>query len=210
MKVEIFKKLPIMAIIRGIETSHLSPLIETVMESGLKTIEITMNTQAAPELIRRARKISNGKLTIGAGTVIQREDLSAALEAGAQFVVMPVCFPEIVTACAQRKIPVFPGALTPKEIYEAWKAGATMVKIFPANRFGPPYFREIKGPFNGIDLLACGGVNPENLADYFKCGASAVTFGSSIFRKEWIESGKWDLIGEKIKAFVKAYEELKT
>jgi 2-dehydro-3-deoxyphosphogluconate aldolase/(4S)-4-hydroxy-2-oxoglutarate aldolase len=101
-------------------------------------------------------------------------------------------------------IPVFPGALTPQEIYRARQAGAAMVKVFPAGYFGPKYFKEIKGPFADIPLLACGGVTPENVSDYFRHGADAAAFGASVFRKEWIERKDFGMIGEVIRRFVSA------
>jgi 2-dehydro-3-deoxyphosphogluconate aldolase/(4S)-4-hydroxy-2-oxoglutarate aldolase len=110
----------------------------------------------------------------------------------------------VIEYCTQRKVPVFPGALVPQDIYEAWQAGASMVKVFPAGCFGPDYFKEIKGPFPRIELLACGGVTPENMKDYFRNGASAVAVGSSVFRKEWLAAKKFNLIRNKIQTFLKA------
>lgn len=92
--------------------------------------------------------------------------------------------------------------MTPQEIFEAWEAGATMVKVFPSKFFGPSYFKEIKGPLNQIELLACGGVNAENVGEFFRCGASAVAFGGSIFKKEWLTQKRFDLIEEEIKGLI--------
>jgi 2-dehydro-3-deoxyphosphogluconate aldolase/(4S)-4-hydroxy-2-oxoglutarate aldolase len=179
MDAAVFKKQPILGILRGADRDIIEPLVETVISAGLKTLEITMNTAGAAELIRKAKQVSRGRLTLGAGTVLTLQDLKIALKSGATFIVMPVLVNDVVKYCVKNKIPVFPGALSPQEIYYAWEAGATMVKVFPAKFFGPEYFREIRGPFNQIGLLACGGVTPENMKDYFACGASAVTFGAS-------------------------------
>lgn len=111
--------------------------------------------------------------------------------------------------CLKNKIPVFPGALTPQEIYNAWCSGATMVKVFPAKFFGPDYFKEIKGPFNNIELLACAGVTPENLPAYFLNGADAVAFGASVFRKEWLADKDFKNIGESIKKYLAAFRNIK-
>ena len=102
--------------------------------------------------------------------------------------------------------PVFPGAFTPQEVYQAHNAGATMVKVFPAKLFGPEYLRELKGPFNDIELLACSGVTPDNLKDYFANGASAVSFGASVFRKDWLAKGDFQAIAHAVKKFVDAWE----
>ena len=192
MDLKRFRKKPLMGILRGVTSAELVPLFETIISSGLRAVEITMNTEGAAGLIKNAVKHYGKQLMIGAGTVLTLKDLKSALLAGATFIVSPVVVPPVIEYCAKRKIPVFPGALVPRDIYEAWQAGATMVKVFPSGCFGPDYFKEIKGPFPQIELLACGGVTPKNMKDYFKNGASAVAVGSSVFRKEWISSGKTD------------------
>lgn len=202
MKISEFKKLPILGILRGIDFDVLEPLITTIESSGLKTIEITMNTKGAPQLIRKAVAFSKKRLTIGAGTVLDMKDLKSALDAGATFIVMPVLVRDVLEYCVKNKIPVFPGALTPQEIYAAWRAGATMVKVFPSNFFGPGYFKEIKGPFNDVELLACGGVTPENMKSYFSSGASAVSFGASVFKPDWLAKKDFHAIGESIKPYI--------
>ena len=202
MNIAKFKKLPILGIVRGIEADAVEPLVEIVISSGLETIEIAMNTKGAEGLIRKAAKAARGRLAIGAGTVTDTKLLGSALDAGATFIVMPVLIEGVVKRCVKDKIPVFPGALTPKEIFEAWNAGATMVKVFPSQFFGTGYFREIKGPFDKIELLACGGVTPENMKEYFSSGASAVAFGASVFRKEWLASGDFESVGKRIREYV--------
>jgi 2-dehydro-3-deoxyphosphogluconate aldolase / (4S)-4-hydroxy-2-oxoglutarate aldolase len=199
-----FRARPLLGILRGIKPSELAPLFETIVSSGLRAVEITMNTEGATGLIKNAVKRYGKKLMIGAGTVLTRKDLKDALRAGATFIVSPVVVPPVIEYCAKHKIPVFPGALVPQDIYEAWQAGATMVKVFPAGCFGPDYFKEIKGPFPQIELLACGGVTPKNMKDYFKNGASAIAVGSSVFRKEWLAAKKFHLIRNKIQTYLKA------
>ncbi len=205
MNVAEFKKKPILGILRGAENSVIEPLIETIIEAGLKTLEITMNTKGAVELIRKAKKVSRKRLTIGAGTVLTLQDLKSALKSGASFIVMPVLIKDVIKYCLKNKVPVFPGALTPSEIYQAWESGATMVKVFPAKFFGPEYFREIKRPFEKIELLACGGVTPKNIKDYFSAGASAVSFGASVFRKDWLVARDFKTIGQAVKRFIDAW-----
>jgi 2-dehydro-3-deoxyphosphogluconate aldolase / (4S)-4-hydroxy-2-oxoglutarate aldolase len=206
MDIAVFKQKPVLGILRGISADLIEPLIETVVGVGLESLEITMNTPQAAELIRKAKKIASKRLVLGAGTVLTEADLKSALDSGASFIVLPVLIREVVEYCAKNDIPVFPGALTPDEIYQAHLAGATMVKVFPAKFFGPEYFREIKGPFQNIELLACGGVTADNLVDYFSCGASAVTFGASIFKKEWLAAKDFKAIGQAVKNFIAAWE----
>jgi 2-dehydro-3-deoxyphosphogluconate aldolase/(4S)-4-hydroxy-2-oxoglutarate aldolase len=206
MDIARFKKLPIVGIMRGIKDEAVEPLVETCVSSGLETIEITMNTEGAKDLIIKAVRLAKKRLMIGAGTVIDMDTLKLALDSGATFIVMPVFAEDVVGHCAKNKIPVFPGALTPQEIYKAWNSGATMVKVFPSGVFGPAYFREIKGPFNDIELLACGGVSPDNIGDYFASGANAVAFGASVFRRDWLASKDFNSIGDRIKGYVDSYK----
>ncbi|MBI4845740.1 MAG: bifunctional 4-hydroxy-2-oxoglutarate aldolase/2-dehydro-3-deoxy-phosphogluconate aldolase [Candidatus Omnitrophica bacterium] len=204
MDIQRFKKLPIMGIIRGIGASSIEPLTEAIIASGLETIEITMNTPEAVDLIKKAVSVSSGRLMIGAGTVLTMKDLRSALKAGAGFIVMPVLIPEVTAYCLKKRIPVFPGALTPQEIFNAWKAGATMVKVFPSGFLGPKYFKEIKGPFADIELMAVGGVRPDNVQEFFKYGASAVAVGASIFDLELIRQGKFERIKNELILLVNA------
>ena len=215
MDVERFKELPLMAILRGGNVDIIDALLETVTAAGVNTLEIAMNTPNAAAMIERAvvssaQSNQPQKLMIGAGTVTTDERLGAALAAGASFVVMPNLIEHIVERAVAARIPVFPGALTPQEVFRASKAGATMVKLFPAKTFGPGYIRELKGPFDEIELLACGGVNQDNLATFFDAGASAVAFGGSVFSESRLLAGHFDEIGADIEGLVRAYDAFKS
>jgi len=209
MNINEFRKLPVMGILRGIDASMISPLCEAIISSGLKTVEITMNTCGAPDLIRQMKDAAGGRLMIGAGTVLSMDDLHSALEAGATFIVMPTLVHDVTRYCCKNNIPVFPGALTPQEIYDAWCAGATMVKVFPVKFFGPSYLGEVKGPFQDIELLACGGVSDKNIKTCFSVGASAISFGGSIFKREWLEKGEFDKIRQAIVKLIYAFQNVR-
>ena len=204
MDVAKFRELPLLGIVRGARPEEIEPLVQTAASAGLRAIEIAINSRGAPELIARAARAAGPGLAVGAGTVLTRDALRSALDAGATFIVTPTLIPDVVGWCRSNRVPVFPGALTPTEIWQAWNAGATLVKLFPASLFGPAYCTEIKGPFPQVDLLACGGVTPENAKAFLEAGASAVAFGASVFKKDWLESGRYDRIGEQIRALVLA------
>jgi 2-dehydro-3-deoxyphosphogluconate aldolase/(4S)-4-hydroxy-2-oxoglutarate aldolase len=204
MDIEKFRKKPVLGILRGIESDCLEPLTEAVISSGLEAIEITMNTEGSGGLISKMARCAKGRIAVGAGTVLDKDSLREALDAGATFIVMPVLIEDVIKYCVKNKIPVFPGALTPQEIYNAWNAGATMVKVFPSGFFGPAYFKEIKGPFNDIELLACGGVTSENMKDYFASGASAIAFGAGVFKKELLAKRDFAGIGASVKRYMDA------
>jgi len=199
-----------MGILRGGAPDIVPDLVETSVSAGLETLEIAMNTPNAARMIERAREAAGDRMKIGAGTVITVERLTSALSAGATFIVLPNVVPEVVGRCRDDGIPVFPGALTPQEIYAAWSAGATMVKVFPAKFFGPEYFREIKGPFEDVELLACGGVSPDNVASFIASGASAVAFGGSVFKPAWLAARELEKVGQGIRALIDAYRAIRS
>ena len=202
MDLQRFRQLPLLGILRARQEVAIEPLVEAIVSSGLETIEIAMNSMNAADLVRRSVAAADGRLMVGAGTVLTMDALKESLDAGASFVVMPALIEDVVEYCARNVIPVFPGAFTPRELYNAWNAGATMVKVFPSAMFGPAYIKELKAPFDKIELLACGGITPENIGSYFASGASAVAFGASVFRGEWIEKNEFDKISSAIKALV--------
>lgn len=203
------KELPVIGILRGIKEEQVEPVVEIINRSGLKCAEITMNTDGAGILMKKMIGLADNNLIIGAGTVVNTHDLNVALNAGAQFIVMPSIVEEVIEYCVSNKIPVFPGALTPTEIFRAWNMGAAMVKVFPAGVFGPKYFRDIKAPFGNIDLMATGGVSADNIAEFFEMGASGVAFGASIFKKEWLENKEYNKIEKGIKSIIKGYTDWK-
>jgi len=199
-----FERKPLMGILRGIEPEELAPVLQAAEAGGLETLEITMNTPGAADLIARARALAPAEVAIGAGTVLGTDALHTALEAGAGFIVSPVCEPEVVRECVDRAVPVFPGAFTPQEVHTAWCAGASAVKVFPAGFLGPEYLRALKGPFDGVRLLACGGVSADSLGAYAECGADAFAFGESVFKRAWIEAGDHARIESAVRALVEA------
>jgi 2-dehydro-3-deoxyphosphogluconate aldolase/(4S)-4-hydroxy-2-oxoglutarate aldolase len=204
-----FEKVPLLGILRGIRDVMVDPIVELSVSAGLRAIEITMNTEDAPMLIEKMVRAAGGRISVGAGTVLSTTDLRTALDAGATFIVLPTMIDEIVAACVEQEVPVFPGALTPSEIFQAWEAGATMVKVFPSNVFGPKYFREVKAPLQKIKLLACGGVNVETLPDFFNCGATAAAFGGSVFQMDLLEAKEYHRVGASLRTLVNCYLEWK-
>jgi len=191
-----------MGIVRGVAIDKVEPLIECVISAGLKTMEITMNTPEAVSIIKKAVEVSSGRVDVGAGTVLSVRDMRTALDAGASFIVMPVYIKDIVGLCVKEGTPVFPGALTPQEVFTAWEAGPSMVKVFPASVLGPRYLKELKGPFDKMKLMAVGGVRPDNVEEYFSNGADAAAFGGSVFSKELLANDDFDTIRENVSLLV--------
>lgn len=189
---ELFNALPIVGIMRNFPPTQLQSVVEAYQSAGLSTLEITMNSERAIDTIRGLRERWGGKMNIGAGTVLSQKDLEAALDAGAQFIVTPVVNKAVIKACAEKGVPVFPGAMTPTEIYQAWMWGATAVKVFPARTLGPGYIKDVLEPLNKLKLLPTGGVSPENFLDFMKAGAHGVGMATALFPKEIIEREDWE------------------
>lgn len=189
---ELFNKAPLVGIIRNVSPDDLKRILPIYREAGLTTVEITMNTPGATDMIRYALENEHYGLNIGAGTVCTKEDLDLALEAGAQFIVTPVISKKVIKSCVKKGIPVFPGAFTPTEIYNAWSLGASMVKIYPATSLGPEYIKDLKAPMNQLKLLPTGGVGLENMAAFLKAGANGLGIGGQLFDKDLIKNKNWD------------------
>jgi len=191
----------IIGIIRGAKRDNIEAVIEAGYSAGIQQIEITLNTPEAIDLIR----IATRKWEIGAGTVLTQHEAKSAIDAGAKFIVSPIADPQTIKYCKTYNIPVYPAGLTSNEVYQAWKLGATMVKVFPVKSLGgPEYIKELKGPFDDIKLLACGGVSPENIKDYYAAGASAVAVGNSVFNKKLMDEGNFTEINRRAKELVTA------
>jgi 2-dehydro-3-deoxyphosphogluconate aldolase/(4S)-4-hydroxy-2-oxoglutarate aldolase len=204
---ELFGRLPVVGILRGFDRSRLEPLVRASLAGGLCNIEITMNSPAACDLLRFTRELVGTKMNVGAGTVCSIDDLNQALDAGAGFIVTPVVVPEVIERCVAKQIPVFPGALTPTEIHQAWNLGATMVKVFPANHFGPDYIKAVKAPLQDIRLMPTGGVSIETLPAYKQAGADAFGVGSPLFDARRVANEDWDWVRDQAQGFVEAYRD---
>ena len=178
----------LIGILRGLEFDELSMLDGACRDAGIKFVEITMNTANAAEKIAALVRLSAGAYQVGAGTVLSREQFRQAVNAGASFVVSPVLVPEVAQVAVAENIPFLPGALTPQDVYNCHTSGATVVKVFPIQCFGPGYIRELRGPFDDIPLLACGGIRPDNIVSYLESGADGVAIGSGTFKREWLRN----------------------
>jgi 2-dehydro-3-deoxyphosphogluconate aldolase/(4S)-4-hydroxy-2-oxoglutarate aldolase len=176
------------------------------MAGGLVNIEVTMNSEGAVDLIKLAKSIMGAKGNVGAGTVTTLAALDQALGAGASFIVTPAVVPDVIQTCVQRKVPVMPGAMTPTEILSAWRLGATMVKVFPADQLGPGHLKAMKAPFPEIPLMPTGGVTVETLAAFNKSGADAVGVGGPLFDAKQVAAGNWDWFRLQAARFAEAWK----
>ena len=184
---DLFNKMPVVGIIRGLSVDEIDFVLPIYKEAGFTTIEITLNTPEALSVISSLANQYNGELNVGAGTVCTLDDLAAALDAGANFIVTPIFKSEVVKKCASMEVPIFPGAFSPTEIYEAWELGASMVKLYPASVVGPAYVSAVLAPLNKVKLMPTGGIHLSNMLAFMKAGATSLGIGSELFDKKIIQ-----------------------
>ena len=211
---EYIKERKIVAIVRGLSPEYLVRLGHAFEEGGIGLMEVTYN-QTAPETwkdtangIEAVEKEFGDRLLVGAGTVITLEQVSMTYNAGGHYLVTPTTQPEIIRAGKALGLGLYPGALTPTEILTAYEAGADAVKVFPASSLGPGYIKAIRAPLSHIPLMAVGGVNEKNAAEFMKAGCVGLGVGGNLVNKEWIKNGEWEKITALAKEFRKAVAEV--
>ena len=210
---EYVKQRKIVAIVRGLPPENMVRLGHAFEEGGIGLMEITYN-QKAPETwkdtaaaIEAVAKEFGDRLLAGAGTVITLEQVAMTYNAGGRYLVTPATQPEIIRAGKALGLGLYPGAMTPSEILEAYNAGADAVKVFPASALGAGYIKAVRAPLSHIPLMAVGGVNEKNAADFMKAGCVGLGVGGNLVNKEWIENGEWGKITALAKEFMKAVQE---
>jgi 2-dehydro-3-deoxyphosphogluconate aldolase/(4S)-4-hydroxy-2-oxoglutarate aldolase len=196
----------IVAIARRVPLDRIVPAAEALYEGGIRLMEITFD-QADPECLRLTPRMIEALITrfpdmlVGAGTVMTREQARAAADAGARFALAPNIDPDVIDEALGRGLVAIPGALTPTEVAYAFKLGAAMVKLFPAGDLGVGYLKALRGPLPHIPLMAVGGVDLNNLVDFFKAGAKAAGLGSNIVDSKRIADGRYSELTGLAKAY---------
>jgi 2-dehydro-3-deoxyphosphogluconate aldolase / (4S)-4-hydroxy-2-oxoglutarate aldolase len=194
----------IIAIVRAQESAQVVPLFEALIAGGLRAIEITMTTPNALAAIREARDKVGERALIGVGTVLDADTCNAAITAGAEFVVTPICRTELVAVAHAAGCPIMLGAYTPTEAQVAHEAGADFIKIFPADTLGPGYIKALRAPLPHLRIVPTGGVDVQNVADFLKAGCAALGVGSSLVSAKILQEADWPALTARATAFVNA------
>ena len=204
---EKFQKLGVVPVVVLEDTKDAVPLAKALVEGGLPCAEVTFRTEAAEESIRLMTE-QFPEMLVGAGTVLTREQVDAAVAAGAKFIVSPGFDPEIVDYCLEKEIPVFPGCITPSEVAQAVKRGLKVVKFFPAEPAGGlKYIRAIAAPYTMMKFMPTGGINPQNVREYLAYDRIAACGGSWMVKNTMIENNEFDRIEELVKEAVEIVKE---
>ncbi len=189
-------------VIRAQSADEASAVVEAIQAGGLSVLEITMTVPDAVRLIESVARRATGAL-VGAGTVLDGETARACIGAGARFVVSPALNLDTVRVCNEAGVAVLPGALTPTEVVTAWRAGADLVKVFPANAVGgPAYIKSLKAPLPQVGLVPTGGVNLQTAKDFIKAGAAALGVGADLVDLAALRRGEAAVITERARQFL--------
>lgn len=200
----------LIVIVRGLEKETMIPLAEAMYEGGIRLIEVTyaangsIADEVTAECIRIIQEHFEGKMLIGAGTVLTPKQVEMTKAAGGSFIISPNVKEEVIKKTRELDMVSIPGALTPTEIEDAHEAGADFVKIFPVSTLGPEYVKAVSAPLSHIRFLAVGGVERNNLKDYLKIGVCGFGMGTNIVDKKMIAEGNFAGITELAKRYVEA------
>jgi len=204
----------LVAIVRGFSVETVVELARTYAANGIRCIEVTFDQTSAENRLQTAKTIRaikdalGDEVCVGAGTVMTEEQVRMAAEAGAEYMISPNVDADVIRETKRLGRISIPGAMTPSEIAYAYKLGADIIKLFPANEVGLSYIKAIKAPLKHIPLMATGGVRPNTAADYLKAGSSALGVGGDLVNKEWIAAGAFDKIGQAARDFVASIQDV--
>jgi 2-dehydro-3-deoxyphosphogluconate aldolase / (4S)-4-hydroxy-2-oxoglutarate aldolase len=196
----------IVAVVRIRESDKCLRVIEAIREGGVEIAEITMTVPGALALIEQAARTFGTSVPIGVGSVLDAETVHRAVDAGAAYIVSPVFKPEVVAAAHERDVPVMPGAFTPTEILAAHEAGADVVKVFPADVLGMPFFKGVLAPMPFLRLMPTGGVDLDNAGDWLRAGAVAVGVGSALLDARAIAEERYHVLTENARRLRASFE----
>lgn len=198
---EAVRRYKITAILRGISEERLKNVVQALFDGGIRLLEVTFNQKSPSKLEDTARAIQWAKqcfgteLHVGAGTVMSPQEVLAAKQAGAEFILAPNVDEAVIRLAVAQGMCAIPGAMTPTEIAQAYAAGAEIIKLFPAGNLGLGYCKAVMAPLNHIPMIAVGGIDQHNLPSFLKAGFIGAGIGSSLTNRELIE--KEDYAGLK-------------
>lgn len=200
----------IIAIVRDADPEQCVKVAQALYDGGIRLMEITYNQkdpsswQTTADTIAAIARTFDGRMLVGAGTVTTPELVELTAKSGGMYVISPNCNEAVIRKTLELGLVSMPGALTPTEVLAAHDAGADFVKLFPAGNLGVAYAKAIMAPISHVKLLAVGGVNEHNVADFLKAGMAGAGIGGNLANKQWIAEGRYDKITETAKALVEA------
>ena len=202
----------IVVIVRGVAKDKLIPLAEAMYKGGIRLLEITydakgvVSDEETAENIKLLSEHFGDRMFIGAGTVLTEKQVELTKKAGGLFIISPDTNEAVIRKTREVNLVSMPGALTPTETQAAHRYGADFVKLFPVADLGPGYVKAVKAPLSHIKMLAVGGIDENNMAEYLKAGISGFGIGTNIVNKTLIDNNDFDGITKLAEKFKKAVE----
>ncbi len=195
----------VIAVVRLPDATGLRGAATALAAGGVSAVEITLTTSGALDAI--AELAADGGATrcvVGAGTVLDERAAREVIARGARFVVSPTLDRDVIRYCRDQGVTCIPGAFTPTELLEAWRAGAPLLKLFPASALGPRYLREVLAPLPFLRLVPSGGVSLDNAAEWIRAGAAAVSVGGALVSASLVRQQQWTELTARARALVDA------
>ncbi len=205
--IDMINRHKIIAIVRGVDPEDILSAARALYDGGIRLIEVTFNQSSSTgvkdttEAIKALSEEFGAEMAIGAGTVVSEEQCVLAIEAGARYIISPNMDKSVITKTVEMGCVSIPGALSPSEVNDAYKAGAHFVKLFPAGVLGLSYIKAIKAPLNHIPMMAVGGVDDKNLKEFLDAGLSGVGIGSNIVNTKLIKEKRFSELTDLAKKY---------
>jgi len=192
----------LISILRGVDSGSICEIVEKMSQKGIRLVEVTMDTPDALLSIKKLSSTFAGNMIIGAGTVLDPRSAHQAISAGAEFILAPSLDTDVIECCVENGVLPIPGVFSPSEITRAKKFGAIMVKVFPSSLLGTPYIKVMSKLFTDIKILAVGGIDLNNVADFISAGASGVGIGTKLVGKDIADSQDFELLGRRTERYL--------
>lgn len=198
----------VIAVIRGDSKEQAVKIIDAAVKGGIKIMELTMTVPKAIDILKEAaEKYENTDVIVGAGTVLDAETARICILVGAQFIVSPSLDVDTLKLCNRYKVLVSPGIMTVKDAIIALEYDVDIIKVFPANLYGPSVIKSFKGPLPQGEFMPTGGVSVENIHEWIEAGAVAVGTGSNLTKGA--ATGDYEAVEKEARRFVEAYKKAK-
>lgn len=209
---DLIHKYKVISIIRGLAPEYILKTVQALYDGGIRLVEVTFNQKSKTCIEDGMKSISIIKknfgddITVGAGTVMNLEQVLAAKNAEATYILAANVNKEVIKLANALDMVSIPGAYTSTEIAEAYEAGADIIKLFPATEMGINYIKAITAPLNHIPMMAVGGINESNMMDFINIGLNGVGVGSNIVKNSIVLEEKYNEITKRAKLYTNQIE----
>lgn len=198
-------KSKITGILRNVKKEDVVKVGEILIKHNIKDFEVTYNTKDSLEIVKMLKK-EFPEARIGMGTILTVEELKKAEESGAEFILTPSVNEEVLRYSGKNNIDLITGVFSPSEVALALRYGFNYLKLFPAIDLPDSYINNLMGPFDKVEFMAVGGVEKDNITDFFKAGFKSVGMGSSLIKKSYLESKDWEKLEKHVKEIAEIIE----